>query len=86
MQMCGGNFIRFIVTDTGIGISEEDQERLFQCFEKIDSGYTREYEGTGLGLVLVKRLIDLLGGHIWVESRLSNGEQIQLCPSLTTKR
>lgn len=75
MQMCGGNFIRFTVSDTGIGISEEDQERLFQCFEKIDSGYTREYEGTGLGLVLVKRLIDLLGGHIWVESRLGNGSR-----------
>ncbi len=75
MQMCGGDFIRFTVSDTGIGISEEDQERLFKCFEKIDSGYTREYEGTGLGLVLVKGLIDLLGGHIWVESRLGNGSR-----------
>ncbi|MBI5182506.1 MAG: response regulator [Nitrospirae bacterium] len=73
--MYNGDFIRFSISDTGIGISFEDQKRLFKSFEKIDSGYTREYEGTGLGLVLTKKLVELLGGYIWVESRFGSGSR-----------
>ncbi|MFZ3065150.1 MAG: ATP-binding protein [Nitrospirota bacterium] len=70
-----GDFIKFVVSDTGIGITDEDQKRLFITFEKLDSAYTREYEGTGLGLVLVKRLIELFGGNIWVESEFGHGSR-----------
>ena len=70
-----GDFIKFVVSDTGIGITEEDQKRLFITFEKLDSAYTREYEGTGLGLVLVKRLFELFGGNIWVESEFGYGSR-----------
>ena len=54
--------VRFTVWDTGIGISPEDQTRLFQPFIQLDSGLSRHYEGTGLGLVLVKRLTEKHGG------------------------
>ena len=70
-----GDFIKFVISDTGIGITEDDQKRLFISFEKLDSGYTREYEGTGLGLVLVKRLLELFGGNIYVESEFGHGSR-----------
>lgn len=60
--------ISFVVDDTGIGIAAEDMERLFQPFTQLDSGLARQHEGTGLGLALVRRLADLLGGSIGVES------------------
>jgi len=56
------------VTDTGIGIEQEDQETIFDEFKQVDSSRTRLYEGTGLGLALTKRLVELHGGRIWVES------------------
>ncbi len=56
------------VTDTGIGISAEDQEKLFTPFHQIDSSMSRKYQGTGLGLALVKRFVELHGGNITVES------------------
>ncbi len=61
-------FLVFRVRDTGIGIKEEDRERLFKEFEQIDSSITREYGGTGLGLVITKRLVELHKGSIWLES------------------
>jgi PAS domain S-box-containing protein len=60
--------IAFVVEDNGIGIAAEDMERLFQPFTQLDSGLSRQHEGTGLGLALVRRLADLLGGSIGVES------------------
>ena len=60
--------ISFVVEDTGIGIAAEDMGRLFQPFTQLDSGLARHHEGTGLGLALVRRLSDLLGGCIRVES------------------
>ncbi|MEW6233334.1 MAG: GAF domain-containing protein, partial [Chloroflexota bacterium] len=56
------------VSDTGIGIAEEDMARIWQEFERVESTYTRRYGGTGLGLPLTKRLVELHGGRIWAES------------------
>ena len=61
------------VTDTGIGIVAEDQALLFKPFYQIDTGLNRKYEGTGLGLSICKKLIELMGGSIWVESRPGKG-------------
>jgi CheY-like chemotaxis protein len=62
------------VTDTGIGIQARDQERVFKEFEQVDSSYGRQQQGTGLGLALTKRLIELHGGRIWVESEGAEGK------------
>lgn len=61
------------VRDTGIGISSDDAKMLFMPFRQIDSGLSRKYEGTGLGLSICKRLAELLGGRLNVESRLGEG-------------
>jgi signal transduction histidine kinase/DNA-binding response OmpR family regulator len=65
--------ILFSVTDTGIGIAEADCEAIFQPFHQVDSGLNRKYEGTGLGLALSRRLAQLHGGDITVESELGRG-------------
>lgn len=61
------------VSDTGIGIKEEDVGRLFKAFQQVDSGTTRRYDGTGLGLYICQKLIELLKGRIWVTSRPGTG-------------
>ncbi|MHB1532480.1 response regulator [Acidithiobacillus sp.] len=66
-------WLEISVADTGIGIAGEDLERLFQPFVQADSGLARRYEGTGLGLSLVKRLAELHGGLVTVESTLAEG-------------
>ncbi len=63
----------FSVRDTGIGIPSERMDRLFQSFSQIDASTTRKYGGTGLGLVISKRLSEMLGGRIWVESVVGQG-------------
>jgi signal transduction histidine kinase/ligand-binding sensor domain-containing protein/CheY-like chemotaxis protein len=65
--------IRCEVIDTGIGIAEEDQKKLFEAFTQVDSSATRKYDGTGLGLAISKQLIQHLGGHIDVKSRKDQG-------------
>lgn len=61
--------IRFLVKDTGIGIAPEQQSALFQFFSQANSMIARQYGGTGLGLAVCKRLAEMMGGQIWVESR-----------------
>lgn len=66
-------FARISVKDTGIGISPENLGKLFQPFMQLDSSYTKKYEGTGLGLSLCKKIIELHGGSIWAESEVGKG-------------
>ncbi len=68
-----GGAVEFRVVDTGIGIQPKDQERIFQPFEQVDNSYSRRYEGTGLGLSLTRRLVELHGGSIRVQSDLGAG-------------
>ncbi|MDR2743894.1 MAG: response regulator [Desulfovibrio sp.] len=65
--------IRIAVTDTGIGISRKQQARLFNSFVQADSGTSRKFGGTGLGLAISKRIIEMMGGRIWIESELGKG-------------
>ena len=64
------------ITDTGIGISKEDIERLAQPFEQIDSQHSRQHEGTGLGLALSKSLVELHGGNFNIESKVGQGTTV----------
>jgi signal transduction histidine kinase len=61
------------VSDTGIGMRQEDLSSLFQPFRQLDSGLQRQHDGTGLGLAICRRLTDLLGGTVFAESTLGQG-------------
>jgi len=65
--------IRITVTDSGIGISKEQQKQLFQSFQQADSKTSRKFGGTGLGLVISKNIVELMGGEIWLESEPGKG-------------
>ena len=67
------NHLLFFVKDTGIGISKDKKEIIFERFRQVEESYTRKYGGTGLGLTICKRLTNLLGGEIWVDSALGKG-------------
>ena len=72
------NMVSITVSDTGIGISDEERARLFTPFEQADGSTTREYGGTGLGLALVKQLAELLGGEVWLESEPGVGSHFEV--------
>jgi len=68
--------LKFIVSDTGIGISPEKQDKLFSSFEQADGSISRKFGGTGLGLVISKRIVELMGGQICIESELGQGTKV----------
>jgi PAS domain S-box-containing protein len=65
--------IEFSIKDTGIGIPEDKMDKLFKSFSQVDSSTTRQYGGTGLGLAISKRLSEMMGGKMWVESKYGEG-------------
>ncbi len=69
------NFLEFYVKDTGIGISEEMHDKIFERFRQVESTLNRDYEGSGLGLSISKAYVELLGGEIWLSSKLNVGSE-----------
>lgn len=80
-----GDFIEISVSDTGIGIKEEDAPKLFKEFSQLESSYASEYKGTGLGLALTKKMVELHGGRIWLESEFGKGSKFTFIIPLRTK-
>ncbi len=64
---------QFDVIDTGIGIAENDVDRIFDIFEQVENPMEKEYEGTGLGVTIARKLVEKMGGKIWVKSRVNEG-------------
>lgn len=78
-------FIRFSVLDNGIGISTEDKERIFDEFEQANTSISKKYDGVGLGLALTKKLVELHGGNIAVESNLGEGSAFTFVLPVTSQ-
>ncbi|HVN59117.1 MAG TPA: PAS domain S-box protein [Bacteroidales bacterium] len=85
------NFLEFFVSDTGIGIPEEKLDKIFDRFYQVDYNETRQHDGTGLGLSISKAYVELLGGKIWLDSKVGKGTTffftvpLNLCSEPTAK-
>lgn len=73
VSVTADKMLKFSVVDTGIGISKENKALIFEEFRQLDGSTTRKYNGTGLGLAICKKIIDLIGGNIWVDSTEGRG-------------
>jgi signal transduction histidine kinase/CheY-like chemotaxis protein/HAMP domain-containing protein len=78
----GARLLHFTVTDTGIGIAPDKQQVIFEPFSQADSSTTRRYGGTGLGLTISTRLVEMMGGRIWVDSSAGRGSQFHFTAQL----
>jgi two-component system sensor histidine kinase/response regulator len=78
--------LHFIVSDSGIGIAAEKLQSIFNSFSQADTSTTREYGGSGLGLTISRRLAEMMGGKIWVESKVGVGSQFHFCVQFGTAK
>ncbi|MFC1513448.1 ATP-binding protein [candidate division KSB1 bacterium] len=81
-----GEMLKISVSDTGIGIPEENFENIFKSFEQVDASTVREYQGAGLGLSVTKQLVELHGGKIWVESEVGKGSTFYFTMPISTEK
>jgi signal transduction histidine kinase len=81
----GGSFL-VAVSDTGVGIADEDRQRIFEEFQQVDSSSTRKKGGTGLGLAISRRIVELHGGRIWVESTPGQGSTFAFTLPLSAEK
>ena len=81
-----GDMAKISVSDTGIGIKEENIGKLFQKFEQLESGISQKYGGTGLGLAITKQLVEQHGGRIWVKSKYGEGSTFTFTLPLAAKK
>jgi signal transduction histidine kinase len=80
-----GNMVEITVKDAGIGIKAEDQHKLFKPFSQINSFSSRKFQGTGLGLSLVKQIVNLHGGYVWFRSEEGEGSTFAFVIPIASK-
>lgn len=82
---CDGEWVNFCVTDNGIGMTHEQQRKLFEPFTQGDSSMTRRYGGTGLGLAITQKFAHMVGGTLWIESQFGHGSTFVLSVPVSAK-